>query len=108
MARYSMTYVELHRTFMSRSRFTGDNLLRTCAALNASLRCDDERAYIPTRASKHLGSSIGDRMHLDTNSLDDPNLILHWRRNVIRVAVIVPRFAVCGYDGLSCKVDDVS
>jgi hypothetical protein len=88
-----MTYVELHRIFMLRSRFTGDNLLQTCAALNASLCCDDERAYIPTRASKHLGSSIGDRTHLDTNSPDDPNLILHWCCNVIR-EVIVIRVAV--------------
>jgi hypothetical protein len=45
-----MTYVELHLTFMSRSRFTGCSLLRHWVCLKSSFRCAEEQAYILTKS----------------------------------------------------------
>jgi hypothetical protein len=41
-ARDNMTYVKLHLTFMSRSRFTGGSLLRRWVALKSSFCCAEE------------------------------------------------------------------
>ena len=47
-ARANMTYVELQRTFISRSKLSGVSLLWTWMVLKNSFRCDEERAYMPT------------------------------------------------------------